>query len=46
MPDNPTDKPMGQKWVGDNNAKALYGYSNRHRFGVFLDDNETDTVFY
>ena len=18
MPDNPTDKPMGQKWVGDN----------------------------
>lgn len=42
LPDNPANKPIGKKWVGDDSAKALYGYSGRHRFGVFLDDEETN----
>lgn len=33
---DPVDKPLGQTWVGDPNALALYGRVNgtRHRFGV------------
>lgn len=44
---DPVDKPKGQKWVGDPEALAEYGYvksdgSRMHRFGHFSDqDYET-----
>ena len=43
-PTNPANKPAGQKWVGDDTAKTLFGYGSRHRMGVFLDDEETDSA--
>ncbi|WP_175482532.1 phage tail protein [Thermoflavimicrobium dichotomicum] len=44
---DPTDKPAGQEWVGDPNALQQWGHWNddgtrRHRFGVFIDEEETD----
>src|SRR5690606_16790970 len=34
---DPVDKPAGQRWVGDPEALARYGYDGgtRHRFGVY-----------
>ena len=40
--DNPVDKPLEQRWVGDNQALAQWGRAGRHRFGVFEDTEETD----
>lgn len=43
---NPTDKPRGQEWVGDEEARQKYGIPNpvtgyrRHRFGFFEDSEE------
>ncbi len=36
------DKPLGQEWVGDTEALAQWGRNGRHRFGVFIDEDETD----
>jgi len=37
------DKPAGQEWVGDADALAQWGRpGNRHRFDVFVDEEETD----
>ncbi|HBK84747.1 MAG TPA: hypothetical protein DDZ53_01795, partial [Firmicutes bacterium] len=37
------DKPTGQEWVGDSDALAQWGRpGGRHRFGVFVDEEETD----
>jgi len=36
------DKPLGQEWVGDDEALAQWGRNGRHRFGIYLDDEETD----
>lgn len=43
---NPVNKPMGQEWVGDENAKALYGRNNgtRHRYGVVEFNDITDPI--
>ena len=43
-PPDPTDKPMGQEWVGDPEALERWGYPNpdgtkRHRFGVYVNDH-------
>ncbi|WP_152658302.1 phage tail spike protein [Oceanobacillus sp. CFH 90083] len=34
---DPVNKPLGQKWVGDPEALAAYGYEDgdKHRFGIF-----------
>jgi phage minor structural protein len=39
---DPTDKPIGQEWIGDNDALALWGRNGNHRFAIFQDDEETD----
>ncbi len=39
---DPADKPLGQEWVGDDEALAQWGRNGRHRFGIYLDDEETD----
>ena len=36
------DKPAGQEWVGDSAALAQWGRNGRHRFDVFVDEEETD----
>ncbi|MGS0745549.1 phage tail spike protein [Syntrophomonas erecta subsp. sporosyntropha] len=37
------DKPAGQEWLGDADALARWGRpGGRHRFGVFIDEEETD----
>jgi len=37
------DKPAGQEWIGDSDALAQWGRpGGRHRFGVFVDEEETD----
>ena len=37
------DKPAGQEWIGDTEALARWGRpGGRHRFGVFVDEEETD----
>ena len=37
------DKPAGQEWIGDNAALAQWGRpGGRHRFDVFVDEEETD----
>lgn len=36
------DKPVGQEWVGDTDALTQWGRNGRHRFGVFIDEEETD----
>ncbi|MFO7274804.1 MAG: phage tail protein, partial [Bacillota bacterium] len=41
---HPTDKPLGQRWVGDPQALGQWGRSGRHRFGVYEDSEETDPV--
>lgn len=46
-PPDPTDKPMGQEWVGDPEALERWGYPNpdgtkRHRFGVYVNDQQED----
>lgn len=42
---DPVDKPLGQEWVGDPDALAQWGRpSNRHRFNIFDDSEETDPV--
>lgn len=38
---DPVDKPLGQEWVGDNNALAAWGHNGRHRYG-FVEFNECD----
>ncbi|MFD1453218.1 phage tail spike protein [Oceanobacillus sojae] len=41
---NPVDKPKGQKWVGDPEALAAYGYENgdKHRYGIFSNQDYED----
>jgi phage minor structural protein len=44
---DPTDKPLGQTWVGDSEALAMYGKSDGsggklHRFGVYDSQAETE----
>jgi phage minor structural protein len=44
---DPTDKPLGQEWVGDPEALQTFGRPNtdgtlRHRFGIFEDSEATD----
>ena len=44
---DPVDKPLGQDWVGSNDAKSMFGIPNGsggflHRFGAFEDSQETD----
>ena len=45
-PTNPVNKPAGQEWVGDDNAKNLWGRGSvgakRHRFGIVYFDNISD----
>ena len=41
-PTDPTNKPAGQEWVGDAVALAQWGRNGRHRFDVFVDEDETD----
>ena len=37
------DKPAGQEWIGDSEALAQWGRpGGRHRFDVFIDEEETD----
>ena len=38
---DPLDKPLGQEWIADPNALALYGRENgtRHRFGAYEADS-------
>jgi phage minor structural protein len=37
------DKPLGQEWIGDDTALAQWGRpGGRHRFDVFIDEEETD----
>jgi len=37
------DKPLGQEWIGDDDALARWGRpGGRHRFDVFVDEEETD----
>lgn len=40
---DPADKPLGQGWIGDDNARAVWGYENgdRHKFGWY-DGQEED----
>ena len=38
----PVTKPLGQEWVGDPTALSLFGRQGRHRFGIFLDNEETE----
>lgn len=38
------DKPKGQEWVGDSEALVRWGRNGRHRFDVFIDEDETDPV--
>jgi|GEM_PF-6201374 len=40
---DPIDKPLGQTWIGDDNALAVWGYNRgtRHKFG-FYDGQEED----
>lgn len=39
------DKPADQEWVGDSGALAQWGRpGNRHRFDVFVDEEETDAA--
>lgn len=38
-------KPLGQEWIGDTDALARWGRpGGRHRFDVFIDEEETDPV--
>lgn len=44
---DPVDKPLGQDWVGDEEAKQSFGRPNsdgtiRHRFGIFEDSDIED----
>jgi phage minor structural protein len=41
---DPVDKPAGQEWVGDPDALAKWGRAGgtRHRFGNYVDGNQTD----
>ena len=41
-PANPANKPAGQEWVGDTAALSQWGRNGRHRFDVFIDEDETD----
>lgn len=36
------DKPKGQEWIGDDEALARVGRAGRHRFDVFIDEDEED----
>ena len=36
------DKPAGQEWVGNSDALEMWGRNGRHRFDVFIDEEETD----
>ena len=45
-PTNPANKPLGQKWVGDEDARLAWGHPDGaggklHRFGVNTDAEET-----
>jgi len=35
-------KPLGQEWIGDDDALSRWGRNGRHRFDVFIDEEETD----
>ena len=44
---DPIDKPLGQDWIGDENAREVWGRpepdgTKRHRFGQFEDSEEED----
>lgn len=44
---DPADKPLGQDWIGDDQARETWGRTNddgtiRHRFGRFEDSDEED----
>lgn len=44
---DPVDKPLGQEWVGDPEALAVFGHLNadgtrRHRFGVYINEEQDD----
>lgn len=44
---DPADKPLGQEWVGDEEAREKFGRigedgERRHRYGVFVDDEIED----
>jgi phage minor structural protein len=36
------DKPAGQEWIGDVDALSRWGRNGRHRFDIFVDEEETD----
>ncbi len=41
---DPVNKPLGQKWIGDPGALAIYGYENgdKHRYGIFSNQDYED----
>lgn len=41
---DPVDKPLGQKWVGDPELLAKFGYENgtKHRFGIYKNHDIED----
>ncbi|MDQ0414240.1 phage tail spike protein [Mesobacillus stamsii] len=46
---DPTDKPSGKEWVGDQEALALYGRKNtdgtyRHRIGIYENGQQEDAA--
>lgn len=46
---DPIDKPKGQDWIGDENARLAWGRpaadgTMRHRFGQFENGDETDSL--
>jgi phage minor structural protein len=38
----PSVKPLASPWIGDDEAKALWGRSGRHRYGEYYNDDITD----
>lgn len=38
----PVDKPLGQDWVGDDDALEQYGRDGQHIFGLYVDDQQDD----
>lgn len=39
---DPADKPLGQDWVGDDEAFQIWAKDGRHIEGIFEDNEETD----
>jgi phage minor structural protein len=38
----PAVKPLANPWIGDDEAKALWGRAGRHRYGEYYNDEITD----